>query len=82
MPWQEDEGADAAVLEDVHSYQQSEKRAREMQKASLIQAFFDRTSSQLTQHGLHCLHQVPHSPLSSFSPCEALRGSLLANVAN
>jgi len=53
-------------LEDVQAYKQSEKRAQEMQRATLIQAFFNRTSSQLTEHGLLALHQVtpPSLPLS------------------
>lgn len=43
--------------------QKSEKRAEELQQALTMQAFFNRTSSQLTEYGLLKLHEVcPQMP--------------------
>ena len=47
-----------ATAEKVSDFQQSEQRARDLQRANVIQEFLESTSSQLTEHGLMCLHQV------------------------
>lgn len=43
----------------------SARRAEEMHQAMLVQSFFQRTSSQLTEHGLRQLHTASNGSLSS-----------------
>ena len=50
-----------ATAEKASDFQQSEQRARDLQRANVIQGFLESTSSQLTEHGLMCLHQVSRS---------------------
>ena len=47
-----------SAVAEVKRFQQSEQRARELQRANVMQAFLEATSSQLTHHGLLSLQQV------------------------
>ena len=48
----------AEFSQESQSYEKSAKKAEEMHAAMLVQSFFNRTSSQLTEHGLLKLHEV------------------------
>ena len=56
--------ADGDVLRGAEGYEESAKRAEELHQAMLVQAFFNKTSSQLTEHGLLRLRQASKTPKS------------------
>ena len=56
--WPQEADVQTEALKECEGYDQSAKRAEELHQAMLVQSFFNRTSSQLTEHGLLKLHEV------------------------